>query len=107
MKKRPTSAVGYKRPICQQARDATAMGPHFRYRVGVCVYVCDPRGCAARAALMSLVCVQAENIILLDLDMTPARVASLRRSAAVEPNQSRSVDSSPTKDRRVRKSQSW
>ncbi|XP_029705623.1 kinesin-like protein KIF3B isoform X1 [Takifugu rubripes] len=81
MKKRPTSAVGYKRPICQHAREATALGPHFRYR--------------------------AENIILLDLDMTPPHVASLNRSAAAQPHHTRSVDSSPTKDRGVRKSQSW
>lgn len=57
--------------------------------------------------MMSLVCVQAENIVLLDLDMTPAHVASLNRSAAVASNHTRSVDSSPTKDRSVRKSQSW
>lgn len=57
--------------------------------------------------MMSLLCVQAENIILLDLDMTPPHVASLNRSAAAPPNHTRSVDSSPTKDRGVRKSQSW
>uniref|UniRef100_A0A667Z583 Kinesin-like protein n=1 Tax=Myripristis murdjan TaxID=586833 RepID=A0A667Z583_9TELE len=34
MKKRPASAVGYKRPISQYARVAIAMGPHSRYRVG-------------------------------------------------------------------------
>lgn len=33
MKKRPTSAVGYKRPISQFARVAMAMGSHPRYRV--------------------------------------------------------------------------
>lgn len=33
MKKRPTSAVGYKRPISQYARVAIAMGSHPRYRV--------------------------------------------------------------------------
>ncbi|XP_009642383.2 kinesin-like protein KIF3C, partial [Egretta garzetta] len=33
MKKRPTSAVGYKRPISQYARVAMAMGSHPRYRV--------------------------------------------------------------------------
>ena len=31
--KRPTSAVGYKRPISQYARVAMAMGSHPRYRV--------------------------------------------------------------------------
>uniref|UniRef100_H3DP79 Kinesin-like protein n=1 Tax=Tetraodon nigroviridis TaxID=99883 RepID=H3DP79_TETNG len=59
MKKRPTSAVGYRRPLCQHARDATALGPHFRYR--------------------------GENIILLDLDVTPPRVASLGGRPALEP----------------------
>lgn len=34
MKKRPTSAVGYKRPISQYARVAIKMGAHSRYRVG-------------------------------------------------------------------------
>lgn len=33
MKKRPASAVGYKRPISQYARVAIAMGAHSRYRV--------------------------------------------------------------------------
>lgn len=65
------------------------------------------RGPADWTALMSLVCVQAENIILLDLDVTPPRGASLNRSAAPRLNHTRSVDSSPTKDRGVRKSQSW
>ncbi|NXV19533.1 KIF3C protein, partial [Cepphus grylle] len=32
MKRRPTSAVGYKRPISQYARVAMAMGSHPRYR---------------------------------------------------------------------------
>lgn len=35
MKKRPASAVGYKRPISQYARVALAMVSHSRYRVGV------------------------------------------------------------------------
>ncbi|KGL78762.1 Kinesin-like KIF3C, partial [Tinamus guttatus] len=43
MKKRPTSAVGYKRPISQYARVAMAMGSHPRYR--------------------------AENIMFLELDL--------------------------------------
>ncbi|XP_030261544.1 kinesin-like protein KIF3C isoform X1 [Sparus aurata] len=81
MKKRPTSAVGYKRPISQYARVAIAMGAHSRYR--------------------------AENIMFLELDMTPPNTASLDRSAETELNQSHSVDSSPTKDRGVRKSRSW
>ncbi|XP_070781838.1 kinesin-like protein KIF3C [Enoplosus armatus] len=81
MKKRPTSAVGYKRPISQYARVAIAMGAHSRYR--------------------------AENIMFLELDMTPPNTASLDRSTEAEPNQSHSLDNSPTKDRGVRKSQSW
>ncbi|XP_053192782.1 kinesin-like protein KIF3C [Scomber japonicus] len=80
MKKRPTSAVGYKRPISQYARVAIAMGAHSRYR--------------------------AENIMFLELDMTPPNTASLDRSAEADPNQSPSLDNSPTKDR-VRKSRSW
>uniref|UniRef100_A0A8C0GB84 Kinesin-like protein n=1 Tax=Chelonoidis abingdonii TaxID=106734 RepID=A0A8C0GB84_CHEAB len=48
MKKRPTSAVGYKRPISQYARVAMAMGSHPRYR--------------------------AENIMFLELDLSPQAV---------------------------------
>ncbi|XP_044025538.1 kinesin-like protein KIF3C isoform X1 [Siniperca chuatsi] len=81
MKKRPTSAVGYKRPISQYARVAIAMGAHSRYR--------------------------AENIMFLELDMTPPNTASVDRSTEAEPNQSHSLDNSPTKDRGVRKSRSW
>ncbi|XP_034383153.1 kinesin-like protein KIF3C isoform X1 [Cyclopterus lumpus] len=81
MKKRPASAVGYKRPISQYARVAIAMGAHSRYR--------------------------AENIMFLELDMTPPNSASLDRSAQSEQNQSQSLDNSPTKDRGVRKSRSW
>ncbi|XP_076004835.1 kinesin-like protein KIF3C [Genypterus blacodes] len=83
MKKRPTSAVGYKRPISQYARVAIAMGAHSRYR--------------------------AENIMFLELDMTPPSTLSLARSAEADPNQSPSLDNSPTKDRGrcLRKSRSW
>lgn len=81
MKKRPASAVGYKRPISQYARVAIAMGPHSRYR--------------------------AENIMFLELDMTPPNNASLDRSTDSEPNQSPSLDGSPTKEGGVRKSRSW
>ncbi|KAI3364111.1 hypothetical protein L3Q82_010938 [Scortum barcoo] len=49
----------------------------------------------------------AENIMFLELDMTPPNSASLDRSAEAEPNQSHSLDNSPTKDRGVRKSRSW
>uniref|UniRef100_A0A8D0DNC5 Kinesin-like protein n=1 Tax=Salvator merianae TaxID=96440 RepID=A0A8D0DNC5_SALMN len=48
MKKRPTSAVGYKRPISQHARLAMSMGSHPRYR--------------------------AENIMFLELDVSPPAV---------------------------------
>lgn len=53
------------------------------------------------------VCVQAENIMLLELDMTPPNAASLDRSAEAELNQSQSADNSPSKERGVRKSRSW
>ncbi|CAG5928389.1 unnamed protein product [Menidia menidia] len=79
MKKRPTSAVGYKRPISQYARVAIAMGAHSRYR--------------------------AENIMFLELDVTPPNT-SLDRSAGADPNQSPSLDNSPTKEKGVRKSRS-
>ncbi|XP_042328737.1 kinesin-like protein KIF3C [Sceloporus undulatus] len=48
MKKRPTSAVGYKRPISQYARLAMSMGSHPRYR--------------------------AENIMFLELDISPPAI---------------------------------
>ncbi|XP_043918820.1 kinesin-like protein KIF3C [Protopterus annectens] len=48
MKKRPSSAVGYKRPISQHARAAMTTGPHPRYR--------------------------AENIMFLELDSSPPAV---------------------------------
>nr|BAE90925.1 unnamed protein product [Macaca fascicularis] len=54
MKKRPTSAVGYKRPISQYARVAMAMGSHPRYR--------------------------AENIMFLELDVSPPAVFEMEFS---------------------------
>nr|XP_006006713.1 PREDICTED: kinesin-like protein KIF3C [Latimeria chalumnae] len=54
MKRRPASAVGYKRPISQYARVAMAMGAHPRYR--------------------------AENIMFLELDMTPPTVFEMDSS---------------------------
>uniref|UniRef100_A0A1A8PVT9 Kinesin-like protein n=1 Tax=Nothobranchius rachovii TaxID=451742 RepID=A0A1A8PVT9_9TELE len=78
MKKRPVSAVGYKRPISQHARAAIATGHHSRYR--------------------------AENIMFLELDGTLPRTSSVDRSSDSEMNQSRSLDGSPTKDKGVRKS---
>ncbi|XP_059897573.1 kinesin-like protein KIF3C [Gadus macrocephalus] len=83
MKKRPASAVGYKRPITQYARVAIAMGAHSRYR--------------------------AENIMFLELDVTPPTTVSLDRSPEAELNHTVSAGNSPTKDKasRVRKSRSW
>ncbi|KAG9347694.1 hypothetical protein JZ751_005268 [Albula glossodonta] len=51
MKRRPASAVGYKRPISQHARVAIAMGTYSRYR--------------------------AENVMFLELDMTPPTMFQL------------------------------
>eukprot|EP00063_Salmo_salar_P086940 XP_014061775.1 PREDICTED: kinesin-like protein KIF3C [Salmo salar] len=60
MKKRPVSAVGYKRPISQYARVSLAMASHSRYR--------------------------AENIMFLDLDMThPTTVSLDHRPSEVGP----------------------
>ncbi|KAM4522098.1 kinesin-like protein KIF3C [Odontesthes bonariensis] len=81
MKKRPTSAVGYKRPISQYARVAITMGAHSRYR--------------------------AENIMFLELDMTPPNTSSPDGSSETDPNQSSSLDNSPTKEKGIRKSRSW
>ncbi|XP_013855241.1 kinesin-like protein KIF3C [Austrofundulus limnaeus] len=80
MKKRPASAVGYKRPISQYARIAIAMGPHSRYR--------------------------AENIMFLELDVTPPNT-SVDWSTEPEPNQSPSLGNSPNKDEGVCRSRSW
>lgn len=54
MKKRPTSAVGYKRPISQYARVAIAMGSHPRYR--------------------------AENVMFLELDVSPPAIFEMEFS---------------------------
>ncbi|KAK7907562.1 hypothetical protein WMY93_016174 [Mugilogobius chulae] len=81
MKKRPTSAVGYKRPITQFARVAMTMGPRTRYR--------------------------AENVMLLELDMNPLNISSPDRYSESDPAQSPSQDSSPCKDTGVCKSNSW
>ncbi|XP_031692563.1 kinesin-like protein KIF3C isoform X2 [Oncorhynchus kisutch] len=85
MKKRLASAVGYKRPISQYARVALAMGAHSRYR--------------------------AENILFLELDMSPPTTVSLDHwPAEVRPNCSPSpTDNAPYRERatRVRKSRSW
>uniref|UniRef100_A0A4W4DZP2 Kinesin-like protein n=1 Tax=Electrophorus electricus TaxID=8005 RepID=A0A4W4DZP2_ELEEL len=88
MKKRPASAVGYKRPISQYARVAIAMGAHSRYR--------------------------AENIMLLELDMTPPTLFHMdfpRSGSEAEPSQDALLDNASYRERmaggRVRKSRSW
>ncbi|XP_078069140.1 kinesin-like protein KIF3B isoform X1 [Mustelus asterias] len=89
MKKRSTSAVGYKRPISQYARVAMAMGIHPRYR--------------------------AENILFLELDMaTPTvfeleipRSRSLQGAAGGELHHSSSIFPDRSASARVRKSRSW
>ncbi|XP_052441544.1 kinesin-like protein KIF3C [Carassius gibelio] len=88
MKRRPASAVGYKRPISQFARIAIAMGAHSRYR--------------------------AENIMVLELDLTPPVVFQLdlpRSGSEVEPSRDVLLDNTSYREKsaagRVRKSQSW
>ncbi|XP_024146704.1 kinesin-like protein KIF3C [Oryzias melastigma] len=81
MKKRPASAVGYKRPISQFARVAIAMGAHSRYR--------------------------AENIMFLELDMCPPNPSPLDCSVEADPNQTPSLENSPTRNRDIHKSSSW
>ncbi|XP_067840527.1 kinesin-like protein KIF3C isoform X2 [Heptranchias perlo] len=89
MKKRSTSAVGYKRPISQYARVAMAMGIHPRYR--------------------------AENILFLELDMaTPTvfeleipRSQSLHGATGGELHCNSSIFPERSATTRVRKSRSW
>ncbi|XP_030637448.1 kinesin-like protein KIF3C [Chanos chanos] len=88
MKRRPTSAVGYKRPISQFARTAMMMGAHSRYR--------------------------AENIMFLELDMAPPTVFQLdlpKAGPEAELNQDLLLDNASYRERasssRVRKSRSW
>uniref|UniRef100_A0A672R6Z8 Kinesin-like protein n=1 Tax=Sinocyclocheilus grahami TaxID=75366 RepID=A0A672R6Z8_SINGR len=88
MKRRPASAVGYKRPISQYARVAIAMGAHSRYR--------------------------AENIMVLELDMTPPVVFQLdlpKFGSEVESSRDILLDNTSYREKlaagRVRKSQSW
>lgn len=88
MKKRPTSAVGYKRPISQYARVAIAMGANSRYR--------------------------AENIMLLELDTTPPTLFQmdfLSVGPETEPSRDVQLDNASYREKvaasRVRKSQSW
>ncbi|XP_016353378.1 kinesin-like protein KIF3C [Sinocyclocheilus anshuiensis] len=88
MKRRPASAVGYKRPISQYARVAIAMGAHSRYR--------------------------AENIMVLELDMTPPVVFQLdlpKFGSDVESCRDILLDNTSYREKsaagRVRKSQSW
>uniref|UniRef100_A0A8C1EQG3 Kinesin-like protein n=1 Tax=Cyprinus carpio carpio TaxID=630221 RepID=A0A8C1EQG3_CYPCA len=88
MKRRPTSAVGYKRPISQYARVAIAMGAHSRYR--------------------------AENIMVMELDMTPPVMFQLdlpKFGSEVELSRDMLLDNTSYREKsasgRVRKSQSW
>ncbi|XP_029452136.1 kinesin-like protein KIF3C isoform X2 [Rhinatrema bivittatum] len=91
MKRRPASAVGYKRPISQFARVAMVMGSHPRYR--------------------------AENILFLDLDLTPPTVFEMdfcREQAEQDPRSLHlerlmCLDSLMERPAaaRVRKSRSW
>ncbi|KAL4630577.1 kinesin-like protein KIF3C [Arapaima gigas] len=92
MKRRPASAVGYKRPISQFARNAIAMGAPSRYR--------------------------AENIMLLELDKTPPTMFHLdfpkahsEQDLALQLNRSLLLDNASyremTASARVRKSRSW
>ncbi|XP_066532682.1 kinesin-like protein KIF3C isoform X1 [Hoplias malabaricus] len=88
MKRRPTSAVGYKRPISQFARVAIAMGAHSRYR--------------------------AENIMILELDMTPPTLFQMdfsKDSSEAEPSRDVLLDNASYREKtgasRVRKSRSW
>ncbi|XP_029630797.1 kinesin-like protein KIF3C isoform X2 [Salmo trutta] len=83
MKKRPVSAVGYKRPISQYARVSLEMGAHSRYR--------------------------AENIMFLELDMTHPTIVSLdHRPLEVGPIYS-PTDTVPYRERAapVHMSRSW
>ena len=107
MKKRPTSAVGYKRPISQYARVAMAMGSHPRYRVrsleiervGGCLQqllhlsASSPlllplsprvprRGWPSGPGLTSglIFPPQAENIMFLELDVSPPAVFEMEFS---------------------------
>ncbi|XP_051500282.1 kinesin-like protein KIF3C [Myxocyprinus asiaticus] len=88
MKRRPASAVGYKRPISQHARVAIAMGAYSRYR--------------------------AENIMVLELDMTPPVVFQLDSpKSSLETELSRDVllDNETYREKSatgcVKKSHSW
>ncbi|KAI5617039.1 kinesin-like protein KIF3C [Silurus asotus] len=88
MKKRPASAVGYKRPISQYARDAIAKAGSSRYK--------------------------AENIMLLELDVTPPTLFQmdfLKPGFETDPSRDVQLDNASYKEKaaasRVRKSQSW
>ncbi|XP_023682376.1 kinesin-like protein KIF3C [Paramormyrops kingsleyae] len=92
MKRRPASAVGYKRPISQYARNAIAMGSLSRYR--------------------------AENIMLLELDMTPPAVfhldfpkKHLEQDLALQLSRDLLLDNATYREMaaatRVKKSRSW
>ncbi|XP_041667955.1 kinesin family member 3Cb isoform X2 [Cheilinus undulatus] len=103
IRRRPLSAVGYKRPISQYAQmaAASASGPPSRYQVS---------GPSSRY--------QAENIMLLELDMSPPTMFTLNLNGthlerAFSPRLVRDLlVNGPVRERgttspRVRKSQSW
>ncbi|XP_062822751.1 kinesin-like protein KIF3C isoform X2 [Anolis carolinensis] len=91
MKRRPASAVGYKRPISQYARLAMSMGSHPRYR--------------------------AENIMFLELDVSPPTIFEFEITGDPAEQDPRALhlerltrlDSllEPPAASRVRKSRSW
>ncbi|XP_007567118.1 kinesin-like protein KIF3B [Poecilia formosa] len=92
VKRRPLSAVGYKRPISQYAQMAvaTATGTPFRY--------------------------QAENVMLLELDMSPPTMFTLNLNGEcleraftprLLPDLPLNVRARGASSSRVRKSQSW
>ncbi|XP_032402616.1 kinesin-like protein KIF3B [Xiphophorus hellerii] len=92
VKRRPLSAVGYKRPISQYAQMAvaTTTGIPFRY--------------------------QAENVMLLELDMSPPTMFTLNLNGEcleraftprLLPDLSLNVRARGASSSRVRKSQSW
>lgn len=123
MKKRPASAVGYKRPISQFARVAIAMGAHSRYRVRwssllkyKSIFIDELLNIYERNPLLKNVknftllfhlCVQAENIMFLELDMCPPNPSPLDCSVEADPNQTPSLENSPTRNRDIHKSSSW
>uniref|UniRef100_A0A3B5QZS1 Kinesin-like protein n=1 Tax=Xiphophorus maculatus TaxID=8083 RepID=A0A3B5QZS1_XIPMA len=117
MKKRPASAVGYKRPISQYARVALSMGTRSRYRVELpikniacitwnLIYLKSAVKYVIQLCNLALVHIsmKAENIMLLELDMTPPNTSALTDG---EQNQSPTLNNSPTNNKGICKSRSW